>query len=184
MMKKQAHMKPTIALLNINGYLGERIAASLATHGYRILLVHPDAGESLRLIERARSVNPRVDIEGIECSGEASWEADVIVSMFTAEDVRGKYERLRYVVTRKLMITLTRTGDQLASLFPHSSIIEVAMEHDRAEHLVGYGAHASPDTMAAAMQVLRDAGFPDVSVRPFDASSTSSLSTIQKGSPS
>lgn len=100
-------MKQTIAIIGATGNMGSALSKSLAKGPYRLLLMAQDAGKLSGLEEEIRQTNASADIEGIRCSREAGWEADIIImaTPYPAEkEVAG---RIKEVANRKIVVSIS-----------------------------------------------------------------------------
>ncbi|HYC30046.1 MAG TPA: SDR family NAD(P)-dependent oxidoreductase, partial [Chitinophagaceae bacterium] len=71
--------KQTIAVIGASGNMGSAITKSLSNGGYRILLCADEQEKVATLANDIKNSNTAVDIDAIDCSGQAAWEADIII---------------------------------------------------------------------------------------------------------
>jgi 8-hydroxy-5-deazaflavin:NADPH oxidoreductase len=132
--------KQTIAIIGATGKMGSAMAKSLAKGNYRLLLKSSKKDELDQLVNEILATTPTADVEGIICSKEASWEADIIIPAVPFSAEKEVAEKIREVANQKIVISianplnetytgLTTTGDtsaaeELQKLLPHSKIIK------------------------------------------------------------
>ncbi len=133
-------MKHTIAIIGATGNMGSALSKTLAKGPYRLLLMAQDAGKLSELEKEIRQTNASADIEGIRCSREAGWEADIIImaTPYPAEkEVAG---RIKEVANRKIVVSIsnplnetydglvtasdTSAAEELQKILPLSTVIK------------------------------------------------------------
>lgn len=186
-------MKKTITIIGAAGSIGSSIAHGLASVGYRLLLTddiqkHPIRYMKLSLLERKIIWEvPQADVEMAVSRREASWEADIIILAVPCGEQAEVAERIRDVVTGKIIVSLEvpqnvthanpvadptiSAGDKLALLFPHSKIVKAvntlfATRSDNQRiRKVSVDVFVSGDdqkAVATVSELVRDAGFHPV----------------------
>jgi predicted dinucleotide-binding enzyme len=60
--------------------MGSAISKSLAKGNYRLLLCSDDKGKIQAVSNDIKSGNPSADVKVVDCSKQASWEADIIIA--------------------------------------------------------------------------------------------------------
>jgi hypothetical protein len=133
-------MKQTIAIIGAAGTMGSGIAFSLAKAGHRILL----AGKTLSKLEETKkkilASVPNADLDILDCSSEASWEADIVIPAVPYSEQAAVAEKIRNVVTGKIVISITNplnaaydglatapttsAAEELAALLPHAKVVK------------------------------------------------------------
>jgi hypothetical protein len=133
-------MKKTIAVIGATGNMGSGISYNLAKAGYRILLAGNNKLKLNDLVTKIKDITPGADVEILDCSKEASWEADVIIPAVSYEDQSEVALKIKDVVTGKIVISLsnplnatydglvtdptTSAAEELAKLLPYSKIVK------------------------------------------------------------
>src|SRR4051812_35949162 len=72
--------KQTIAVIGATGNMGSAISKSLAKGNYRLLLCSDDKGKVQTIMNDIRNSHPAADVETVDCSEQASWEADIVIA--------------------------------------------------------------------------------------------------------
>ena len=120
--------------------MGSAIAKSLAKGNYRLLLKGNNQGKLTKLVKEIQETTPSADIEGMACSKEASWEADIIIPAVPFQAEKEVAEKIKEVANQKIVISIanplneTYTGlvtngdssaaEELQKLLPHSKVIK------------------------------------------------------------
>lgn len=120
-------MKTTIAIIG-TGPVGKALATQLANAGNRVLLYARDVAKASTAANDIKAANPQADLEAIDCSFNACWEADLIMVAipYAAQAELARY--IKEVATQKIVISLaneTKAAEELQSLLPHSKIVSV-----------------------------------------------------------
>lgn len=132
--------KQTIAIIGASGSMGTAISKSLSKGNYRLLLFTDDKAKLKNLEKEIIHAHPSADVESINCSYTASWEADVIIvaAPFAAEkEIAGK---IREVANQKIVVSIanplndsfdglvtapdTSAAEELQKLLPHSKVVK------------------------------------------------------------
>ncbi len=132
--------KQTIAIIGASGSMGTAISKSLSKGNYRLLLFTDDKAKLKNLEKEFIHAHPSADVESINCSYTASWEADVIIvaAPFAAEkEIAGK---IREVANQKIVVSIanplndsfdglvtapdTSAAEELQKLLPHSKVVK------------------------------------------------------------
>ncbi len=132
--------KQTIAIIGASGSMGTAISKSLSKGNYRLLLFTDDKAKLKNLEKEIIHAHPAADVESINCSYTASWEADVIIvaAPFAAEkEIAGK---IREVANQKIVVSIanplndsfdglvtapdTSAAEELQKLLPHSKVVK------------------------------------------------------------
>jgi NADPH-dependent F420 reductase len=133
-------MKKTIAVIGAAGNMGSGIAANLAKAGYRVLIAGNDQSKLSSLLTKIKTNTPNADVEIIDCSKEASWEADIIIPAVSYQAQAAVVSKIKDVVTGKIVISLanplndtyddlltdstTSAAEELAKLLPNSKVVK------------------------------------------------------------
>lgn len=130
----------TIAIIGASGNMGSAISKSLSKGNYRLLLCANDLEKVQAVAQEIRNSKPSAEVEAIDCTREASWEADIIIAAvpYTAEqEVAGK---IREVANQKIVISIanplndtynglvtapdTSAAEELQKLLPNSKVVK------------------------------------------------------------
>ena len=133
-------MKKTIAVIGAAGNMGSGISNNLAKAGYRILLAGKDQSKLNNLLNKIKETTPGADVEILDCSKEASWEADIIIPAVPYNSQVEVASRIKDVVTGKIVISIsnplnetydglvtnptTSAAEELAVLLPYSKVVK------------------------------------------------------------
>jgi predicted dinucleotide-binding enzyme len=120
--------------------MGSAIAKSLAKGNYRLLLKGSKQNELDSLVKEIEAATPTADVEGIACSKEASWEADIIIPAVPYDAQKEVAEKIREVANQKIVISIanplnesydglktsgdTSAAEELQKLLPYSKVIK------------------------------------------------------------
>jgi len=132
--------KQTIAIIGASGNMGSAISKSLSKGDYRLLLCASEQSKVQTLVDEIKNSNHSADVEAMDCSAEASWEADIIIAAipYAAEkEVAGK---IKEVANQKIVISIsnplnqtfnglatapgTSAAEELQKLLPNSKVIK------------------------------------------------------------
>lgn len=132
--------KQTIAVIGATGNMGSAISRNLAKGNYRLLLFSKSLEEAKKLESEIKTANTSADVEAIECSREASWEAEIIILAVPYGAEAAIAEQIREVVTQKIVISIsnplnetynalvtppnTSAAEELQKLLPNSKVIK------------------------------------------------------------
>ena len=132
--------KQTIAIIGATGNMGSALAKSLAKGNYRLLLKSTRQDELDRLVKEIQATTPSADVEGINCSKEACWEADIIIPAVPFGAEKEVADRIREVANQKIVISIanpinesysglqtsgeTSAAEELQKLLPYSKVIK------------------------------------------------------------
>ena len=132
--------KQTIAVIGATGNMGAAIAKSLSKGNYRLLLFTNDKSKLKNLEKEIALAYPGADVESINCSYTASWEADVIIvaAPFAAE--KEIADKIREVANQKIVVSIanplndsfdglvtapdTSAAEELQKLLPNSKVVK------------------------------------------------------------
>ncbi|WP_224994733.1 NADPH-dependent F420 reductase [Cesiribacter sp. SM1] len=97
----------TIAIIGASGNMGSAISKSLSKGNYRLLLCAREQDKVQAVVEEIRSSNPAAAVEAIDCSVEASWEADIIIVAVPYEAEKEVAQKIREVSNQKIVISIS-----------------------------------------------------------------------------
>ncbi|RZK45678.1 MAG: NADP oxidoreductase [Pedobacter sp.] len=132
--------KQTIAIIGAPGNMGSAISKGLAKGNYRLLLCADDKSKSELLVNEIKSVNPSADVEAIDCSVSASWEADIIIAAVPYAAEKDVASRIKEVANQKIVISIANpmnetydglvtapdssAAEELQKLLPNSKVVK------------------------------------------------------------
>lgn len=132
--------KQTIAIIGATGSMGSAISKSLAKGNYRLLLKAGNQEEIDQLVDEIVKTTPQAEVEGIACSKEACWEADIIIAAVPYSAEAEVAERIREVANQKIVISIanplnetydqlvttadTSAAEELQKLLPNSKVVK------------------------------------------------------------
>jgi 8-hydroxy-5-deazaflavin:NADPH oxidoreductase len=133
-------MKTTIAIIGATGKMGRGLSHNLASNGYRLLLMGRDAEKTNELRTEIISCHAGAEVETVNCSMEASWEADIIIPAVNYNQQKELASKIREVVTGKIVINLVNplnetmdglltrpdmsAAEEMQHLLPHSKVVK------------------------------------------------------------
>lgn len=190
-LKHQSHtlngettMKQTIAIIGAAGNMGSGIARNLAKAGHRILLAGQTREKLESVLAQIKANTPNASVEILDCSHEASWEADIVIPAVPYAAQAEVAAKIKEVVTGKIVISVanplnatydglvtdptTSGAEELAKLLPHSKVVKAFNTVFGADfNTPDIGGKtvdcfvAGDDDQAVAMvsQLVKDAGF-------------------------
>ncbi|GLB52733.1 dinucleotide-binding protein [Neptunitalea chrysea] len=129
----------TIAIIGASGNMGGAIAKSLVKGNYNLLLQASQNEKVTGLVSELVAINPKASVEAIDCSFEASWEADIIILAvpYTAE--KEIAEKIKEVANQKIVISISNplnetfdgllttelsAAEELQLLLPNAKVIK------------------------------------------------------------
>lgn len=132
--------KQTIAIIGATGSMGSAIAKSLAKGDYRLLLYAKNADKVQSLARKIKTAYPAAEVEGIDCSFNASWEADIIIMAVPYGAEKEIALRIKDVANQKVVVSManplnetydglvttpdTSAAEELQKLLPNSKIVK------------------------------------------------------------
>jgi len=133
--------KRTIAIIGM-GKTGVSIAFGLSGGNERVLLSDKNFNTAQLVVEQLQQADRFYDVEAIDCSYTAAWEADIIILTICTNELKGVADYIREVSTQKLIVSFTNTyeenagnmkatdscPEELAQLFPYSKIISAFLD--------------------------------------------------------
>jgi len=133
--------KQTIAVIGANRKMGSDISRSLSRGNYKLLLFGNEQDQLVNLVQEIVTVNPSADVEAIDCSVNASWEADIIILDIPNHREKDIAEKIGEVANQKIIISLsnswhdtdkgittnkdTSAAEKLQHFLPNSKVIKV-----------------------------------------------------------
>lgn len=132
--------KQTIAVIGATGNMGTAISKSLSKGNYRLLLCANKLDKVQTLVQQIKSEQPLADVEALDCSVQASWEADIIIAAVPYEAEKEIAEKIKEMANQKIVISIgnplnntydglvtapdTSAAEELQKLLPHSKVVK------------------------------------------------------------
>ena len=176
--------KQTIAIIGASGNMGSAIARSLAGGNYRLLLYATDKEKTAAVLQSIHTANPGAEAESLECSTQASWEADIIILAVPYAAEKEVAEKIREVANQKIVISIsnplnasytglvtdpgTSAGEELQQLLPHSKVVKAFNTTYAADFAIpiidgkqvdGFIAGNDEEALQTVTQIVAVAGF-------------------------
>lgn len=133
--------KQTIAIIGTSEKLTADFLGKISMANYRLLLFAKEPKGVSQLAAAIYQYNPAAELEIAECSVNAVWEADIIISVLPYAEAITMAEKIRDVVNQKIVICMEDAGDdrngaeaewtsisraeQLQALLPHSKLVKL-----------------------------------------------------------
>ncbi|MHC2992164.1 NADP oxidoreductase [Pontibacter sp. HJ8] len=130
----------TIAIIGASGNMGSAIANGLAKGNYRLLLCANELEKVQAVAKEIKSSHPAAAVEAIDCSVEASWEADIIIAAVPFAAEKEVARKIREVANQKIVISIanplndtynglvtapdTSAAEELQKLLPHAKVVK------------------------------------------------------------
>ncbi|SIQ98931.1 NADPH-dependent F420 reductase [Pontibacter lucknowensis] len=130
----------TIAIIGASGNMGAAISKSLAKGNYRLLLCANDLDKVQAVAEEIQSNQPAASVEAVDCSVDASWEADIIIAAVPHDAEREVAQKIKEVANQKIVISIanplndsydglvtapyTSAAEELQKLLPNAKVIK------------------------------------------------------------
>lgn len=130
----------TIAIIGASGSMGAAISKSLAKGNYRLLLCANDLGKVQTVAKDIKSSQPAASVEAVDCSVDASWEADIIIVAVPYAAEKEVAEKIKEVANQKIVISIanplnetydgvvtapdTSAAEELQKLVPNAKVIK------------------------------------------------------------
>lgn len=182
--ERRYEMKKTIAVIGAAGNMGSGIANNLAKAGYKILLAGNDQTKLNDLLNKIKKETPIADVEVIDCSKEASWEADIVIPAVPYSAQSEVVQKIKEVVTGKIVLSIvnplnntydglvtdpaTSGAEELAKLLPYSKIVKAFNTVFAADFntpqidgktIDTFVAGDDEEAVSAVAEIVKDAGF-------------------------
>ncbi|SHF99498.1 NAD(P)-binding domain-containing protein [Flavisolibacter ginsengisoli] len=123
--------KETIAVIGADSENARLVVTRLVGTARNILLMDPNVAKLEAFFQSLCSMPAIATIEIINCSREASWEADMIILSAEVEDAIAVLQKISDVARNKVVIILSGNDDQpfgsLPDALPYSKIVVLQM---------------------------------------------------------
>lgn len=132
--------KQTIAIIGASGNMGSAIAKGLAKGNYRLLLHSTQKDKAADVLYAISKEHPDTEAEIMDCSTQASWEADIIIMAVPYSAGKAVAEKIREVANQKIVISIANplnetfsglvtapgvsAAEELQQWLPHSKIVK------------------------------------------------------------
>lgn len=132
--------KQTIAIIGATGNMGSAISKSLSKGNYRLLLLNDGKNDIDGLVKDIKSNNPEAEVEPVDCSYNATWEADIIIAAIPYSAEKEVADKIREVANQKIIISIanplnetydglvtdpdTSAAEELQKLLPNSKVVK------------------------------------------------------------
>ena len=130
----------TIAIIGASGNMGSAISKSLSKGNYRLILCANEQDKVQAIVEEIKSNNPSANLEAIDCSVEASWEADIIIVAVPFAAEKEVAQKIQEVANQKIVISIanplnenynglvtapdTSAAEELQKLLPNAKVVK------------------------------------------------------------
>lgn len=120
--------------------MGSAISKSLSKGNYRLLLCANEQDKVQAIVEEIKSNNPSANLEAIDCSVEASWEADIIIVAVPFAAEKEVARKIQEVANQKIVISIsnplnstynglvtapdTSAAEELQKLLPNAKVVK------------------------------------------------------------
>lgn len=126
--------KQSIAIIGIHSEIAPAIAKAICTANYRLLLFGENESQIKALAGDIRSIASRADVEILNCSHMACWEADMIILSAGDDELGEIIGKIKDVATQKIVLRISgRPGlnglEDLETRLPHSKTAEIMADH-------------------------------------------------------
>jgi len=167
--------KQTIAVIGATGNMGSAIAKSLSVGNYRLLLYARDFNTCKQLAAEILAIHRLADAEAMDCSMNASWEADIIIIATPDSEYKEVSLRIREVATQKIVISIvdslndtysgmlpapeTNGKEDMQQLLPHSKVVKAVINSKRAAVVI---AGNDQDALEMVKELMSSAGYHSI----------------------
>jgi NADPH-dependent F420 reductase len=131
--------KQTIAVIGATGNMGSAISRNLSKGNYRLLLCANDK-EKLATLTADIKKGTTAEVESLDCTVNASWEADIIIVAVPFPAEKQVAEKIKQVANQKIVVSIsnplnetynglltapdTSAAEELQKLLPNSKIVK------------------------------------------------------------
>jgi 8-hydroxy-5-deazaflavin:NADPH oxidoreductase len=116
------------------------ISKSLAKGNYRLVLCSNNQDKVTEVVSKIKEPNPDAEVEAINCSTQATWEADIIIVAVPYGAEKEVAAKIKDVANQKIVISIsnplnatynglatapdTSAAEELQKLFPNSKVVK------------------------------------------------------------
>lgn len=131
--------KQTIAVIGATGNMGSAISRNLSKGNYRLLLCANDK-EKLETLTADIKKTATSEVESLDCTVNASWEADIIIVAVPYQAEKEVAAKIKQVANQKIVISIanplnetynglltapdTSAAEELQKLLPNSKVVK------------------------------------------------------------
>ncbi len=181
--------KKTVAIIGADsGNIGWRLAKSLNSPEYRLLLLSSGFDSLDNLYNEILASHPATDIELVPCPVDASWEADIILLNIACSAENEMSDKIKQVATGKIVIHVTdkpaidfteedqeKQAGKFQTLLPHSKVVCVYNTHfsnagEKGENAIVVFDTENADARQSVILLLSAAGINAISAREKEVS--------------
>lgn len=157
--------KQTVAIIGSSSGIGRSVVNALCRDNYRLLLIEENREEAEKLSDEISSSVEGADIEFLECSHQASWEADVILILKNGIDLKDLSENINEVSTQKIIVTLLKDDrandlEQVESYFQNSKVVGLCPAKSNSKNVHLHSRHTK--ALDTVKNMISAAGFQPV----------------------
>ena len=132
--------KQTIAIIGATGNMGSAIAKGVAKGNYRLLLCANDEQKVAALTNEIKQLHAKADVESLNCTVEAGWEADIIIMAVPYAAEKEVVAKIKDVANQKIVISIanplnetydglvtaadTSAAEELQKQLPNSKVVK------------------------------------------------------------
>lgn len=132
--------RQTITIIGATGNMGSAISKSLAKENYSLLLCSTEQDKARSLAEEIKILNPSAEVESLDCSHTASWEADIIILAVPYHAEGEIASKIKDVANQKIVISIANpmnetfdglvtpadssAAEELQKLLPNSKVVK------------------------------------------------------------
>ena len=115
------------------GEIGKGITRGLSNGHDRVILCDNDFEATESFTKKLQAQQPAYKVEALECSYEATWEADIIIlALSSCPDRQEIAKKIQAVANQKIVIVADDAREELQQLLPHTKIIQAFTNIDPA----------------------------------------------------
>lgn len=199
-MKRKTKTKQTIAIVGATGNMGAAISKSLAKGPYRLLLYANNREKIKALEQEIKKLHPSAELESLDCSVNACWEADIIIMAVPYHAEKEVAVNIKEVANQKIVVSIanplnetfdglvtaadTSAAEEMQKLLPHSKVVKAfnntfAANFDKpvidGKKADAFIAGNDEEAVAAVRELVETAGF-----NPVDAGALSVSGTLER----
>jgi 8-hydroxy-5-deazaflavin:NADPH oxidoreductase len=131
--------KQTIAVIGATGNMGSAISKNLSKGNYRLLLCANDK-EKLETLTAEIKKTATSEVESLDCTVNASWEADIIIVAVPYQAEKEVAAKIKQVANQKIVVSIanplnetynglltapdTSAAEELQKLLPNSKVVK------------------------------------------------------------
>lgn len=149
--------KDTVAIIGATTAAGTLIANSIAAN-YRLLLMDTEKSQLVLLQRQIQEADKTAEANILDCSTDASWEADIIVVANDGEMLDELAVKMKDVSNCKTVLHFTahqNNMDKLQHLLPYAEVVSILWSHPFTDDTADAVIHGRNDeAMDTAKRIL------------------------------